>query len=330
MKALIIHPQNYQQMKRNILHKVATLPMLLMSLSLFAISLLSSCKGGKGGFDPNKPTVTVTIEPFRYFVEQIAGDDVNINVMVPAGSNPETYEPTPQQMVDLANSVLYFKVGEIGFEKTWMKKLQQNAPKMKVIDTSAGIEMEKTRSGYDDPHTWMSITNAEIITANIAGALMDMFPDKAEQYKKKYWEFREHLDQLKDKLYDQYFAISGNRQTSFVIYHPILTYFAKEFKFEQYPIEDEGREPSISQIEKLINLAKSEEITVLFVQKEFANRNVQTFIDATGAKPIEINPLSYDWEGEMMHIMKCMTSTTRSEKASEKAFIRQSTTNNQQ
>lgn len=310
-------------MNRNRFQSMTTMPKLLMFLGIFVICLLASCKGGKGQFDPNKPTVTVTIEPFRYFVEQIAGDDVNVNVMVPAGSNPETYEPTPQQMVKLSNSILYFKVGAIGFEKTWMKKLQQNAPKMKVIDTSAGIKMLKNRNGYVDPHTWMSITSAETITANIAGALMDMFPDKAEQYKKKYWEYHKHLEQLKDKMYDQYFSIKGNRQTSFVIYHPILTYFAKEFMFEQFPIEDEGREPSIAQIEKLINLAKSEEISVLFVQKEFANRNVQTFIDATKSKPIEINPLSYDWEGQMMYIMKCMTSTTRSEKASDKAYLRQ-------
>lgn len=293
----------------------------LLSIILIAFT---GCKGNKkNAFDPNKPTVTVTIEPFRYFVEQIAGDDVNVNVMVPAGGNPETYEPSAKQMMELSHSVLYFKVGEIGFEKTWMNKLHKNAPKMKIIDTSAGIEMQKTRSGYDDPHTWMSLENAKIITANIAGALMDKYPDQAEKYKKKYWEYRRHLDKLQEKLDKYYFSVSDGRQTGFVIYHPILTYFAKNFGFEQYPIEDEGREPSIAQLQELINLAKSEEISVLFVQKEFANRNVQTFIDATHVKPIEINPLSYDWEGQMLFIMKCMTSTVKSPKAAQKTWIRQ-------
>ena len=162
------------------------------------ICMLASCKNGnsynngKDGIDPNKPTVTVTIEPFRYFVEQIAGNDVNVNVMVPAGSSPETYEPTPQQMVDLSQSVFYFKVGQIGFEKTWMKKLQQNAPNMKVIDTSAGIRMLKTQSGNIDPHTWMSIKSADIITSNIAEALMNKYPEKAEEYKKKLRDFRKN------------------------------------------------------------------------------------------------------------------------------------------
>lgn len=276
-------------------------------------AILSGCKGksDKKEFDPSKPTVSVTIEPFRYFVEQIAGEDVNVNVMVPAGSNPETYEPTAQQMVKLSQSILYFKVGKIGFETTWMKKLQQNAKNMKVIDTSAGIDLLKTKGGNIDPHTWMSFQSAKIITANIAGALMDAFPDKAKIYKENYRKYQTHLNELEAKM-DQYdFSVKYGRQRSFVIYHPILTYFAKERHLEQIPLEEEGREPSISQLKDIINMAKSEDINLLFVQKEFANRNVQTFIKETGVKPIEINPLSYDWEGQMLYIMKCMANSTK-------------------
>ena len=300
---------------------------LYFMLVMFVASLLTSCKGNKSkDFDPSKPTVTVTIEPYRYFVEQIAGNDVNVNVMVPAGSSPETYEPTPKQMVDLGNSVLYFKVGEIGFEKTWMEKLHKNAPKMKIVDTSERIEPAKTKSGYVDPHTWMSVDNAKTISYTIRDELSMMYPDKAKKYFKRCEEFNERLKKLRDKMNTMYLGIriggvrvNGNRPSSFVIYHPVLTYFAREYDLEQFALEDEGREPSIQQIQKLINLAKSEEISVLFVQKEFANRNIQTFINATGVKPIEINPLSYDWEKQMLLIMKSITQNTVSGKAALKA-----------
>ena len=274
------------------------------------ICMLASCKNGnsynngKKDLDTNKPTVTVTIEPFRYFVEQIAGNDVNVNVMVPAGSSPETYEPTPQ-MVDLSQSVFYFKVGQIGFEKTWMKKLQQNAPDIKVIDTSAGIRMLKTQSGNIDPHTWMSIKSADIITSNIAKALMEKYPKKAEEYKKRLRDFRKNkLDKLQNEIDKYQSSIKGEKQKSFVIYHPTLTYFAKENGLKQYAIEEEGREPSITQLKELILRAKSEDINLIFVQKEFSNRNIQVFIDATHSKAVEINPLSYDWEGQMLLITK--------------------------
>lgn len=103
-----------------------------------------------------KPAVTVTIPPYKFFVDKIAGDKVDVNVMVSNGNNPETYEPYAQQMMELSRSALYLKVGSIGFEQTWMKKLQDNAPDMKVIDTSTGITPAKTPGGNTDPHVWMS------------------------------------------------------------------------------------------------------------------------------------------------------------------------------
>ena len=47
-----------------------------------------------------KPAVTVTIPPYKFFVDKIAGDKVDVNVMVSNGNNPETYEPYAQQMMD--------------------------------------------------------------------------------------------------------------------------------------------------------------------------------------------------------------------------------------
>lgn len=308
---------------------------MLAGYGLLSVILLclTNCNGSKKNtFDPNKPIVTVTIEPYRYFVNQIAGDDVNVNVMVPAGSSPETYEPSAKQMMELSHSVIYFKVGEIGFEKTWMVKLHKNAPKMKIVDTSERIESAKTKSGYVDPHTWMSVDNAKIISYTIRDELSMMYPDKAKKFYERCEAFNKHLVELRDMLNAIYLGVRlrGNRQSSFVIYHPVLTYFAREYDLEQFALEDEGREPSIQQIQNIINLAKSEEISVLFVQKEFANRNIQTFINATNVKPIEINPLSYDWEEQMLLIMRSLTKDTVSDKAVLKAKARRKAENIQQ
>ena len=119
--------------------------------------ILAGCKGtsqkqadsGKTS-GKEKPAVTVTISPYKYFVDQIAKGKVDVNVMVSNGNNPETYEPYAQQMMELSKSALYLKVGSIGFEQTWMKKLQDNAPDMKVIDTSVGIKPAKTPGGNID------------------------------------------------------------------------------------------------------------------------------------------------------------------------------------
>ena len=119
----------------------------------FAVLLLASCTMVKGG---SKRTVMVTIEPLRYFVEAIAGNRFDVKTMVPIGGNPETYEPTAQQMIELSHSDLYVKVGSIGFEQTWMKRLKANAPHTIIIDSSEGIEPIESTDGVPDPHTWMS------------------------------------------------------------------------------------------------------------------------------------------------------------------------------
>ena len=282
--------------------------------SLLLVTTLTSCKTDQKRAIAEKPTVSVTIEPFRYFVEQIAGDKVNINVMVPVGNSPETYEPTPQQMIQLSHSILYFKVGQIGFEETWMKKLTENAPEMEVIDTSTGITPTKTAGGFIDPHTWMSCQSARVIADNICKALCKWMPKDSTYFSEKCHRFKRIVIPEVEQQMTPYFLKAKEAREKliqkkesrfpFVIYHPALTYFAKDGGFEQLPIEEEGREPSISQLQALINRARRDQIKTVFIQKEFANRNTQTFIDATGANAIEIHPLTYQWNQEMVEIAK--------------------------
>ena len=271
--------------------------------------ILAGCKGtpqkqadsGKAS-GTEKPavtvTVTVTISPYKYFVDQIAKGKVNVNVMVSNGNNPETYEPYAQQMMELSKSALYLKVGSIGFEQTWMKKLQDNAPEMKVIDTSVGIKPAKTPGGNIDPHVWMSCSNARIIASNILKALCELEPKNKAFFEKNYQSLLSIIDK-RDSTIKESFKKDPDQVRKFVIYHPILTYFARDYQLEQLAIEEEGREPSASQLKSLIERARKEKIKFCLIQAEFANRNTTTFINESHTKPMNINPLQGDWNWAM-------------------------------
>ena len=243
-------------------------------------------------------TVTVTISPYKYFVDQIAKGKVNVNVMVSNGNNPETYEPYAQQMMELSKSALYLKVGSIGFEQTWMKKLQDNAPDMKVIDTSVGIKPAKTPGGNIDPHVWMSCSNARIIASNILKALCELEPKNKAFFEKNYQSLLSIIDK-RDSTIKESFSKTPDLVRKFVIYHPILTYFARDYQLEQLAIEEEGREPSAAQLKSLIERARKEKIKFCLIQAEFANRNTTTFINESHTKPMDINPLQGDWNWAM-------------------------------
>ena len=269
--------------------------------------ILAGCKGtpqkqadsGKtSGTEKPAVTVTVTISPYKYFVDQIAKGKVDVNVMVSNGNNPETYEPYAQQMMELSKSALYLKVGSIGFEQTWMKKLQDNAPDMKVIDTSVGIKPAKTPGGNIDPHVWMSCSNARIIASNILKALCELEPKNKAFFKKNYQSLLSIINK-KDSTIKESFKKDPDLVRKFVIYHPILTYFARDYQLEQLAIEEEGREPSASQLKSLIERARKEKIKFCLIQAEFANRNTTTFINESHTKPMDINPLQGDWNRAM-------------------------------
>ena len=271
--------------------------------------ILAGCKGtpqkqadsGKAS-GTEKPavtvTVTVTISPYKYFVDQIAKGKVDVNVMVSNGNNPETYEPYAQQMMELSKSALYLKVGSIGFEQTWMKKLQDNAPDMKVIDTSVGIKPAKTPGGNIDPHVWMSCSNARIISSNIFKALCELEPKNKVFFEKNYLSLLKIIDK-RDSTIREGFKNHPEMVRKFVIYHPILTYFARDYQLEQLAIEEEGREPSAAQLKSLIERARKEKIKFCLIQAEFANRNTTTFIKESQTKPMNINPLQGDWNWAM-------------------------------
>ena len=247
--------------------------------------------------------VTVTIEPLRYFTEQIAGDKFKVVTMVPKGGNPETYEPSTKQMMDLSVSDLYIKVGNIGFERTWMQKLEANAPHSIIVDSSEGVTPLRTSHDDIDPHTWMSVVNARIIARNICQALVQI-DSKDSIY------FQDNLKLLLQQIDDVDASIrktlTESKTRSFLIYHPVLTYFAHDYNLNQIAMEEEGREPSASQLKNVIMDARSKGVKIFFVQSEFANRNIDIVAEETQTTKTAINPLGYNWTKEMLKVAQSL------------------------
>lgn len=268
---------------------------------ILAITLLLMSCGGKQ-VKENR-VVTVTIEPLRYFTEQIAGDRFDVVTMVPKGGNPETYEPSAQQMMDLSASDIYIKVGNIGFERTWMKKLEANAPHAIVVDSSDGITPQRTPHGDVDPHTWMSAANARIIASNIYRALAEIDSKDSIYFRDNFEKLLDRIDAVDTSIRE---TLTKDKSQSFLIYHPILTYFANDYKLHQIAMDEEGREPSAAQLRNVIVEARKMGVKTFFVQSEFANRNVDVVVKETQAVKATINPLGYHWDKEMLNVAKCL------------------------
>ena len=275
----------------------------------FCLIICYACSNGNR--QSEKATITVTLEPLRYFTEAIAGDHFRVVSMVPEGSSPETYDPAPQQLVDLSKSQAYLRIGYIGFEQAWMDKLQTNAPHTKVFDTSRGVELIRGKGhrhgnhyheGGVEPHIWNSTRNAAVIVENVCAALCEL--DSTHRT-----EYRYRTDSLKQAIAQTDRDISNLLQqadSAFMIYHPALSYFARDYGLKQISIEEGGKEPSPAQLKHLIETCRNDNVNIIFVQQEFDQHNAQLIADELGIRIVPINPLSYHWQEEMMGIAKSL------------------------
>ena len=279
---------------------------LIYILTLF---ILSAC--GNTTQKSEKPILTVTLEPLRYFTEAIAGNNYEVVSMVPKGSSPESYDPTPQQLVNLSKSQAYFRIGYIGFEQAWMKKLEANCPNMKVYNTSIGIDLIRDKGhwhgdhfheGGVEPHVWNSTQNALIIADNIYQALCELDSTHQEDYQKRLDVLKQTIRQTDANVR----TLVENADSTFLIYHPALSYFARDYGLKQVSIEEGGKEPSPAQLKALIETCRNENVHTIFVQQEFDQRNAQLIANELGVNIVSINPLSYDWVKEMIRIAEAL------------------------
>ena len=269
-------------------------------------SLLISCNTGK----QKENRIMVTIEPQRYFAEQLAAPLFSIETLVPGGNSPETYDPTPDQMIKLSHCKAYFAVGELGFEKVWMKRIQDNFPDLHFFRTDGNIDPIRSEIDHGDhkhegvdPHIWSSPKEAGVMIQNMYEALVLLDPDNKETYTANLQKLQDRISSVDEEV-RKYLADSQGK--SFIIYHPALSYFARDYGLNQYCIETDGKEPSPRQLKDLIRIVQEAQIRTIFVQEEFDRKNAETIAGETGCRLVVINPLSYDWTNETLKIAKAL------------------------
>ena len=286
--------------------------------SIILLVLLGSLVSCRTGTENSvKPVITVSILPQQFFIERIAGDLAEVNVMIPPGANPATYEPTVGQMSKLSRSEVYMRIGYVEFELAWMDKLKSANPEMSIVDLFPGIEpifeTHEEVSEFQghphqgiDPHIWMSLVNGKIIARNIYDALVIQFPDKKELLSRNLDKLTAEIDSLHLHVTE---ILSLYQSRGFMIYHPALTYFARDYHLIQFPIEIGGKTPSPAYMRQMADLGRGNQISAIFIQRQFDTRNAEVLADEIGARIIQIDPLDPDWLTQIGNIAEQLKSS---------------------
>jgi zinc transport system substrate-binding protein len=257
---------------------------------LLLTSLTAGCIAPEEQSD-DQISVIVSILPQKEFVERIGEEKVSVTVMIPPGASPATYEPGPGQLRDLSRAELYVRIGHIPFEKAWMDEIAAANPDMKILDSSEGIEIIK-----NDPHIWLSPALVRIQVEHIAGSLIEIDPDNEDYYTRNKELYLRDLDDLDAEIRKN---LSGISNRKFMIFHPSWGYFAREYGLEQIPIEVEGKEPSASDLMRLVETAKADNITVVFAAPQFNPESARVIAEEIGGTVVSIDPLAEDCAANM-------------------------------
>lgn len=283
-------------------------------LFIIAAGLLAGC-----GHAPKEKVLAVSVEPQRALLQEIAGDRYEVVTVLTPGSNPETFEPGMNIRRQLETASAYFTTGHLPFET----QLGEALADVLTVDTSVGIQPvygthshqhgaehnhshahSHQHNGRDaDPHVWTSVRNARIMAKNMYESLVALDPEGRGYYTARYVALDQRLDSL-DRAFALRLKDSGTKQ--FAIWHPSLSYLARDYGLRQIAVGSENKEQSATVLRRVLENARNEGVRVFFFQKEFDSRQAEIINKELETELITINPLAYDWEKELDGIVSAL------------------------
>jgi len=244
-----------------------------------------------------KIKVVVSFNAMRELAEAVGKDKIEVETIIPDGTEPHDFEPRAKDIESLYNSKVFIYSG-FGMEP-WAEQTIEAADNKNLVsvDASKGFKpIESTDAdqvkehGQYDPHLWLSLTGAELQAKNIMNALIKVDPSNKAYYEKNYKDFVGQLEVLRIN-YKEKFSNIPNK--NFVTGHAAFAYLCRDFGLTQNSVEDvfaEG-EPSAKKLKGLIDYCKQNNIKTIFVEEMISSKVSDTLAKEVRAKVEKINTI---------------------------------------
>lgn len=260
------------------------------TLFLFMIMTLVACQDSND--TSNKIDVSVSIIPEKAFVDAVGKELVDVHVVVPAGSSPATYEPTPQEAVELEKADIFFGIG-VPTEADNILPLVSDDTKEVLLHEEVAKNIDEIMvNGKRDVHIWLSIERVIKMVEIIRDELSLLSPEHKDTFTDNAAAYISSLNDLKTYADEQLSDLENNK---FIVYHPAFRYLATEFGLEMFALEQDGKEADAQRIAEMIDFAKTEGIKVIFYQSEFSSVQAESFAEEIGGQTMQLAPLAYDY-----------------------------------
>lgn len=255
--------------------------------------LLAGCgHDNKQNNTVNNKNVTIVTSFYPMYISTInitrdvPGVEV-INMTKPQTGCLHDYQLVPEDMQKLEKASIFI-VNGAGME-AFLDKAVKQQPKLKIVDASKNITLIKNENGEQNPHVWVSISDAIMQVKNIAEQLALLDPVNAEKYKKNANEYNKKLVALRDEMHS---SLDNVKTKDIVTFHEAFPYFAKEFNLNIVDVieREPGTEPSPKELEETIAKVKQLKVKALFAEPQYPAKSAEVIAKETGAKIFILNP----------------------------------------
>jgi len=258
------------------------------SIAILIVLLLASCGGipasasGKAA-----PVVLTSTSILADVTRQIAGDRLHVESLLPAGSDPHSYQPTPQDAAKVADSKLMI-VNGAGYEQFLNSLLNNAGDQITIVEASTGIH-SRNEDGTIDPHMWLDPNNMIAYVDNIREALTQLDPTGKTVYQSNADAYISQLKALDLWIQTQVNQISPQKRL-LITNHESLGYFAARYGFNVVGTVvksfSSDASPSAQQLAALIDEVRSSKAPAIFLDTGDNDTFARQLAEETGVKVV--------------------------------------------
>jgi len=277
---------------------------LRLSISLLVFALVVGALIWRSQPQPpmqdNPSTVAATIFPLYDITQNIAGDALNVELVLPVGASPHTFEPTPSLLRNLDTaSVVY----AIGYEMDdWAFTVAKSVgADVQIVDAGIAIREGAQEDEPFDPHYWLSFENAMIITQTVADDLSIRFPESADIFQANAQSYIEELTDAQEQAQD---IVSQEVESkNLITLHDAWYYFSDSLGLNIIGTFEPsaGREPTPQYLIELTQALTQTESTALYSEPQLDTTSLESFAADNQLTISILDPLGGD-EGATTYI----------------------------
>lgn len=264
--------------------------------TLLLATLLSSCAPQVETSESEALKVAASIYPLAFFAEQIGGDLVTVNLLVPTGLEPHDFEPSPSDLRALYEADLIVFNGA-GLEP-WLEDLEQElmAEGVEIFEAVSLLDMlpagEDAEDEHEemDPHVWLDPIRAQMIILSLVNTLAILDPENTETYMNNAKVLTGELSRMDEDFRS---ALEQCSEREFVVSHAAFAYLANRYGLEMIAISgiSSHDEPSLKHLETIASTMNEHGLSFIYMEPLYESPFARTIGEETGAELLVLNPI---------------------------------------